>query len=194
MRNVFILPALLVLAASPVLADTDADSSRPGRGWLGVVSENTSPAVRAALGVEHGVVVSSVVDSGPAAQAGLQVGDVITELDGERIEDAGDLRHVVRSLPERSVQVQVLRRGRRVRLTARLGSRQDRAFRVFGAEQFELDDLEPLHDVLRQIRPEVLLSRGDLDSEMDSLRAQLQALREELQELRQQLQSQGRGN
>jgi membrane-associated protease RseP (regulator of RpoE activity) len=204
---VFVLSAVLVLSAAPVLAaagvrfgppvqsktDSVADSSRPARGWLGVVSENISPAVRLALGIDHGVVVSSVVDSSPAALAGLKVGDVITEVDGEQIDDATALRHAVRSRPERSVALQVVRRGSAQRLTARLGSRQSAAFRVFGPEQFELDDLEPLGDFLRAVRPHALLE-GGAGSELDSLRVQLQALRQELQELRDQLRSQSRGN
>ena len=38
-----------------------------------------------------GVLVTSVAEDGPAAKAGVKAGDVITAIDGEKIEGAGDL-------------------------------------------------------------------------------------------------------
>jgi serine protease Do len=64
------------------------------RGWMGVSVQDCTPDVVEAygLGYPHGVVVSEVMDGGPAARAGLQVGDVIEGLDTTRIQRAPHLR------------------------------------------------------------------------------------------------------
>ena len=43
----------------------------------------------------HGVIISSVTENSPADKAGLRAGDVITEADGQRIEQAGDLSRAI---------------------------------------------------------------------------------------------------
>lgn len=68
-----------------VVEDLLADG-RPRRGWLGV---GTSPA-RLADG-RRGLVVVGVADGGPAAQAGVLVGDVLVEVDGTPVQSAEDL-------------------------------------------------------------------------------------------------------
>jgi S1-C subfamily serine protease len=61
----------------PVLDDLVAAgrSSSDSRPWLGVYSAESS----------NGVVVMNVADGGPAEQAGLKSGDIISELDGDEV-------------------------------------------------------------------------------------------------------------
>lgn len=66
----------------PILKDM-IDAGRPQRDprpWLGVFSAESS----------NGVVVMNVADGGPAEQAGLATGDIISELDGEEVEGLAD--------------------------------------------------------------------------------------------------------
>ena len=42
-----------------------------------------------------GVLVTSVIDDGPAAKAGVKAGDVITAIDGEAVDSPGDLSRVI---------------------------------------------------------------------------------------------------
>ena len=67
------------------------------RGWLGVSIQRVTPEIAQALGLEknQGALVSSVVEGSPAAQAGVQAGDVIVEFAGERIDDSSKLPAIV---------------------------------------------------------------------------------------------------
>ncbi len=56
-----------------------------------------------------GVLVSSVATDSPAAKAGIKAGDVITALDGEKIEDAGDLSRALNKKKEGDVTLTIIR-------------------------------------------------------------------------------------
>jgi membrane-associated protease RseP (regulator of RpoE activity) len=71
----------------------------PARGArLGVHLIDITPDLRAHFGAprDAGVLVAEVEPDSPAAKAGVQVGDVITKIDGERTESSGDVSHAVR--------------------------------------------------------------------------------------------------
>lgn len=67
------------------------------RGYLGVEAVQLTPELREHFGApaEIGVMVSRVADGSPAQSAGLQVGDILTAVDGQPIESFGDLFHEV---------------------------------------------------------------------------------------------------
>ncbi|HTR55511.1 MAG TPA: trypsin-like peptidase domain-containing protein [Kofleriaceae bacterium] len=83
------------------------------RGYLGV---GTYPAAGGAL-------VASLEDGGPAAAAGVLVGDTIVELDGAAIAGPDELRTVLGDRPGQAVKLVVLRAGLRVELPVTLGSK-----------------------------------------------------------------------
>lgn len=56
-----------------------------------------------------GVLVTSVKDDGPAAKAGIKAGDVITAVDGEKLEDAGDLARALGKKTEGDVTLTIVR-------------------------------------------------------------------------------------
>lgn len=56
-----------------------------------------------------GVLVTSVTDDSPAAKAGLKAGDVITSVDGERVEAAGDLSRAINKKKEGDVTLTIIR-------------------------------------------------------------------------------------
>ncbi|WP_257460476.1 S1C family serine protease [Archangium lipolyticum] len=96
---------------------------RVRRGWMGVSVQDCTPTVVEAYGLVHarGVVVSEVQDGGPAARAGLQVGDVIEGLDTGRVERAHKLRWQVAARGVgRNVVLHVRRGERPMKLRVRL--------------------------------------------------------------------------
>ena len=94
------------------------------RGWLGVVIQGVTPelAEEFDLDEEKGALVSRILPDGPAADAGVEVGDVIVEFDGHEIGDWKDLPRVVASTPvKKPVKVEVVRKGKTKRLKVEVG-------------------------------------------------------------------------
>ena len=56
-----------------------------------------------------GVLVTSVSEDGPAAKAGIRAGDVITAVDGEKIEAAGDLSRSINKKKDGDVTLTIVR-------------------------------------------------------------------------------------
>ncbi len=67
---------------------------RVSRSWLGIYVGPVGEAAASAAGLERaqGAVVRRVIPGGPAAEAGLQEGDIIVGFDGEEVPDIAALR------------------------------------------------------------------------------------------------------
>src|SRR5882672_3387223 len=61
------------------------------------------------IGDGKGVLVTSVVDDSPAAKAGLKAGDVVTAIDGDKVEGAGDLARGINKKKDGDVTLTVIR-------------------------------------------------------------------------------------
>lgn len=57
-----------------------------------------------------GVLVTAVTEDGPAAKAGVKAGDVITAVDGEKIDGAGDLTRTINKKKDGDVTITVIRK------------------------------------------------------------------------------------
>jgi serine protease Do len=94
------------------------------RGYLGTMIQPVTPEIAKAfkLSDTHGALIGEVTPGSPAAKAGLVQGDVITELDGQRIDDSRDLRLKVSQLaPGSSIKLKVIRDGALRDMTITLG-------------------------------------------------------------------------
>ncbi len=94
---------------------------RVRRGYLGIAG-GTQPlpeAAAARLGRKGAIGVMEVVEGSPAASAGIRAGDLIVGVGGRPVSRAGDLQgHMIGADIGRPLEVEILRDGRLVRLTA----------------------------------------------------------------------------
>lgn len=94
------------------------------RGYLGTVIQPVTPELAEAFKLKEaaGALVSDVAAGSPAEKAGLQNGDVITELNNKKVEGPRELRLMVGALqPGTKVTLKVLRNGQEKDLQAELG-------------------------------------------------------------------------
>ena len=100
--------------ATRVIISTLIRDGRVRRAHLGVAvaPRPLPPAAAQRLGRRAGVQVMQVIEGGPAENAGLRPGDLLLDLDGEQVTDAGDLqRLMVQERIGRVVEATVLRDG-----------------------------------------------------------------------------------
>ena len=95
------------------------------RGYLGVKIQAVGPDIAQALGLKSatGAIVDQTMTGTPAAEAGLQAGDVITKLEGQEVKDAGDLTVKIGQMkPGDKVELTLLRNGAEKTLNVTLAS------------------------------------------------------------------------
>jgi serine protease DegQ len=83
------------------------------RGWIGVQPRDLTPefADSFQLPVREGVLVTGVLREGPAAQAGLKPGDVVTAIGGVKISNTAQLLRAVGALKPPALAVLAVQRG-----------------------------------------------------------------------------------
>ena len=123
--------AIEQLEALPGMADDELNLvlDEEGSGWLGVelheVTNETAKELK--LPAERGVVLGSIVPDSPAAKAGLKEKDVITEINGQRVEGAAQFRRMIHEIPAgRTVQLTLWRDGRAQTVNVTLGKAEER--------------------------------------------------------------------
>jgi serine protease Do len=109
--------------ASAVL-DQIIKTGKVVRGWLGVSIQEVSPEIAELFNIKNtqGAVISDVSSGSPADKAGLQRGDVITQLSGEPIQGSRELRlKVARLAPGTNIRLSIVRNGEQRDLNVTLG-------------------------------------------------------------------------
>jgi serine protease Do len=95
------------------------------RGYLGVVPENITPALATAFnlkGSQDGVLIGDVTADAPAGKAGIKRGDVVTEVNGEKIETANQLRMRISLMaPGSTANLKVMENGSEKMVAVKLG-------------------------------------------------------------------------
>jgi len=117
----FAVPAALVQEVVGQLKTTGTVD----RGWLGVVIQNVSDDIAESIGLPEakGAMVTKVTEDGPAAKKDLKPGDVIVEVDGEKIDDSRDLARKIAELhPNTDVKLSIVRYGEKRTVDMKLGT------------------------------------------------------------------------
>ena len=97
------------------------------RGWIGVEPQNLSKELAESLGLAgntEGVLLSGVPQGGPADRGGAKRGDVLTEVNGQATKDVKQLLNQIAQLgPGNAATIKVLRKGKDLELTVKIGKR-----------------------------------------------------------------------
>ncbi|MFP5204783.1 MAG: trypsin-like peptidase domain-containing protein, partial [Acidobacteriota bacterium] len=122
----FAMPSNTVVS---VYNDLISPSHKVVRGSIGIqFREGLSDAVNRVYGFKNGVLVQQVQPGGPADNAGLKPGDIITAVDGRVIKDGDDLvNEIARRRPGSTVRLGYLRNGKPMDTTVTVGDR-DKVF------------------------------------------------------------------
>jgi Do/DeqQ family serine protease len=84
------------------------------RGWIGIEPRDLTPEIAQTfnLPVSQGVLITGVLQDGPAGESGMLPGDVVLEVDGKRVLNTSQLLNAVASLKPQSQAAFVIQRGK----------------------------------------------------------------------------------
>jgi len=121
----FAIPVDLVKS----VVDDLIDDGEVNRGYIGVAINSVRDEVEAkAFGLDevYGVVVGSVLEGSAAEKAGIEAGDVLLELEGEKLYSSGELQsRIAQKRAGDKVDVVMLRNGKKINKTVKLRARDD---------------------------------------------------------------------
>lgn len=98
------------------------------RGWLGVTIQDVPAELAEYLGIKDGkgVLVSDVIEGDPADKAGIKPRDIITEINGEKVESSRSLLKIVAGIGVGAIaKIKVLRDGREKTINVEIAKRMD---------------------------------------------------------------------
>jgi serine protease Do len=130
------------------------------RGYLGVYIQDVTPQIAKQFGLSqnNGVLIGDVSADTPGSRAGLKRGDVVLELNGDPVKDAGQLRlRISQTAPGTSVKLQIWRDGKSQDVTVKLGELPEKSTAAGGEgeksggalEGVEVQELTP--DIAEQL-------------------------------------------
>ncbi len=127
------------------------------RGWIGVYVQPVTPEIAESLEIDDydGALVADVTDGGPADKAGVKRGDIIIELNGNKIDQMPDLPKLVASYaPGTKTKMKVLREGKEKVLNIKLGELPEQGTQI--SKRVPDDETEQnLGLVVQEITPQI---------------------------------------
>ena len=97
------------------------------RGWIGVEPQNLSKELAESLNLPkdtNGVLISGVLEGGPADKAGMKPGDVLTQVNGQAVNDVVTLlNRIAQTSPGDEAKINLLRKGKPATLKVQIGKR-----------------------------------------------------------------------
>lgn len=76
---------------------------------IGISTQSLTKQLAEYFGVSDGILVTSVVENSAAAKAGLKAGDIITAIDGEKVDSAGDITRAINKKQDGPVLLTLVR-------------------------------------------------------------------------------------
>lgn len=133
------------------------------RGYIGIYGQDVTPEMAELLGAKDqkkGIVIHKLVEDGPAAQAGLENGDIIIKKDGKEIDNWDNFRNeVARTAPGTKLTLTVIRDGKEEEIELELATRPGQ---VAVAEEEE-ETSEKLGITVQKLTPELAKQFGFKD-------------------------------
>jgi serine protease Do len=108
------------------VTDQIMKSGKVSRGFMGVKLQNMTPELAPQFGLKEpkGAIVGDLTPGAPGEKAGLKTGDVITAIDGKKIEGSDDLTmNVIGHQPGSAVTLDVVRDSKPMTVKVTLGQR-----------------------------------------------------------------------
>lgn len=141
--------------------EVQAQPTNPPPVMLGVTMSDATDEQLEHQDYKHGVVVDRVLEDLPAARSGVEVGDIIVEINGQKSVDQETIRSTLRGLkPGDEVALKVIRKGKAQDIKVKL----------------DAYDAEKLGHVWNQGDPQQWWSQGQGDEITDQLRQSLKML------------------
>jgi S1-C subfamily serine protease len=135
------------------------------RGYLGVLPQELTDDLAEGMGLEEakGIIVGSVERGTPAADAGLEEGDIIVAFGGSTVKDVDDFRMLVADTPVgEEVPIEILRDGKSRTISATL-ARRPQDYAAAEAPEPESDDWlgAEVHSITDEIAAELQLESNE---------------------------------
>ncbi|CAA9892304.1 putative periplasmic serine endoprotease DegP-like [Candidatus Methylobacter favarea] len=99
-------------------------TGKVSRGWLGVQIQDVTRELAESFGMKRpqGALVSKIIPGSPAEKSDLQIGDIITEFNGQQIETSGELPPMVGMSPiDGKATLKVIRQGETKTIVVKVG-------------------------------------------------------------------------
>jgi membrane-associated protease RseP (regulator of RpoE activity) len=150
---------------------------------IGVKVQDLSEQLGAYFGVEdgEGALISDVEEDAPAEKAGLKAGDVIVKVDGDDIEDTGDLVEAISEKEEGDkVKIEAIRDRKQMSFEVEVEKGEIWSTKLNDPSRFKILSGQPFAE------EKFLLQResSKLEDEMEQLKEELKDLKKQLEEMR----------
>lgn len=153
------------------------------RVWMGVSMTELTPELRRHFGApeDNGTLVAEVRPGSPAEKAGVKVGDILTEVDGEKVGQSFDVSRAIRERnPGDTVNVSLVRDGQTRTVNLTLAERPADATR-------RLEWKGPMKGRALHVGPPNARTTAELKARMKALQAELEDLTRRLDEMTERL-------
>jgi C-terminal processing protease CtpA/Prc len=170
------------------------------RSWLGVRTQDLSDQLAEFFGVSEGVLITEVIEDGPAALSGISAGDVLVTVEDQEIQDPIGLTNIIDEIdPDTEIKIEIVRDGKRmekkvlvVETPVKFRSNIPQIFSFSSDDEDYIIDLRDAYGTVLGL-PKVPIVTSPPNSpvmpdvEIDELKDQLRSLTIEMKELQKEI-------